>query len=75
MSHKISRSAFLIDLMIGNSAVNTLLCAYDKAILSNVESSMKMTEKLLDRMKTKVMAFQGTNSIRAKIVVDGTVLQ
>ena len=70
--------------MIGHSAVNTLLLTDDQAVLSNLDSGLPMVVHPLRRicndfglqiftLKTKVMAFHGADTIRTKIVVDGSL--
>ena len=72
--------------MIGHSAIDTLLFADDQTILSDSENRLQMGIHLLNgickvsglqisTIKTKVMAFRVTDPVRAKIVVDDTVLE
>ena len=66
--------------------IETLLFADDQAILSDSENRLQMGIHLLNRIckdsglqisthKTNVMAFSGTDLVRAKIVIDSTVLE
>ena len=69
--------------MIGHSTVDTLLFADDQAILSDSENRLQMgmlnrickdSGLQISTIKTKVMPFCGTDPVRAKTVIDGTVL-
>ena len=72
--------------MIGPSTIDTLLFADDQTILSNSENRLQLGIHLsngickdsglqISTIKTKVMAFCGTDPVQAKIVTDGTVLE
>ena len=66
--------------------VDTLLFADDQAILSDSENRLQMGIHFLNgickdsglqisTIKTKVIAFCGTDPVRAKSVIDGTILE
>lgn len=73
-------------LNINDMALNTILFADDQVILSNTEDELqtaiyKLNEiadnyKLrISEKKTKVMAFQGTNHLRCKTVINNKIIE
>lgn len=71
---------------INDKALNTILFADDQVILSNTEDDLQIAifkltqianeyDMRISEQKTKVMAFEGTNHLRCKIVINGKIIE